>query len=118
MPGQIEKIRQRIALIEADIGDRADVRGVRFCMQIDGKQYVERSAAGEALVRFYIEAKARTRKIGNWKSAAGEIAVGQYAGFAVSVLIPTGASDGPCFLLKAVTPMRRIIPTTRKGWSG
>lgn len=30
----------------------------------------------------------------------GEIAVGQYAGFAVSVLIPTGASDGPCFVLK------------------
>lgn len=100
LPGQIEKIRQRIASIEADIGDRADVRGVRFCMQIDGKQYVERSAAGDALVRFYIEAKARTRKIGNWKSAAGEIAVGQYAGFAVSVLIPTGASDGPCFVLK------------------
>lgn len=100
LPGQIEKVRQRIGSIEADIGDRVDVRGVRFCMRIDGKQYVERSAAGEALVRFYIEAKARTRKIGNWKSAAGEIAVGQYAGFAVSVLIPTGASDGPCFVLK------------------
>lgn len=100
LPGRIEKLRQRIEAIEADIADRVDVRGQRFCMLIDGQHFVERAEAGEALVRYYVEAKARTRKIGNWKTSAGEIVVGQFAGFDLAVSIPTAAADGPSFLLK------------------
>lgn len=100
LPGRIEKLRQRIEAIEADIADRVDVRGQRFCMVIDGQHFVERAEAGEALVRYYVEAKARTRKIGNWKTSAGEIVVGQFAGFDLAVSIPTAAADGPSFLLK------------------
>lgn len=100
LPGRIEKIRERIGSVEADIADRADVRGNRFSMVIDGKRYIERSAAGEVLQRCYIEAKARTRKFGNWTSSPGEITVGQFAGFDLEVTIPTTADDGPCFILK------------------
>jgi N12 class adenine-specific DNA methylase/predicted RNA methylase len=100
LPGRIEKLRQRIEAIDADIADRVDVRGQRFCMVIDGQHFVERAEAGEALVRYYVEAKARTRKIGNWKTSAGEIVVGQFAGFDLAVSIPTAAADGPSFLLK------------------
>lgn len=95
LPGRIEKIRERIESVEADIGDRTDVRGNRFGMVIDGKCYHERSTAGEVLQRYYIEAKARTRKLGNWKSSPGEMSVGQFAGFDLAVSIPTGSSDGP-----------------------
>jgi N12 class adenine-specific DNA methylase/predicted RNA methylase len=100
LPGRIEKLRQRIEAIEADIADRVDVRGQRFCMVIDGQRFVDRTEAGNALVRYYVDAKARTRKIGNWKTAAGEIVVGQFAGFDLSVSIPTAGADGPSFLLK------------------
>jgi len=100
LPGRIEKLRQRIETIEADIADRVDVRGQRFCMVIDGQRFVDRTEAGNALVRYYVDAKARTRKIGNWKTAAGEIVVGQFAGFDLSVSIPTAGADGPSFLLK------------------
>lgn len=100
LPGCIEKLRQRIEAIEADIADRVDVRGQRFCMVIDGQHFVERAEAGDALVRYYVEAKARTRKIGNWKTSAGEIVVGQFAGFDLAVSIPTASADGPSFLLK------------------
>lgn len=100
LPGRIEKLRQRIEAIDADIADRVDVRGQRFCMLIDGQHFVERAEAGEALVRYYVEAKARTRKIGNWKTSAGEIVVGQFAGFDLAVSIPTASADGPSFLLK------------------
>ena len=64
---QSEKIRERIESVEADIGNREDVRGNRFGMVIDGKRYHERSIAGEVLQRYYSEAKARTRKFGNWE---------------------------------------------------
>ncbi|CAB1369000.1 DEAD/DEAH box helicase family protein [Denitratisoma oestradiolicum] len=100
LPGRIEKLRQRIEAIEADIADRVDVRGQRFCMVIDGQRYVDRTEAGNALVRYYVDAKARTRKIGNWKTSTGEIVVGQFAGFDLAVSIPTAAADGPSFLLK------------------
>lgn len=100
LPGRIEKIRQRIGSIEADIADRVDVRGVRFGMLIGGKSYSERSAAGDALVRYYSEAKARTRKIGNWNASVGEIVIGQFGGFDLAVSIPTAAAEGPCFMLK------------------
>mgnify|MGYP001219942349 FL=1 len=100
LPGRIEKLRQRIEAIDADIADRVDVRGQRFCMVIGGQHFVERAEAGEALVRYYVEAKARTRKIGNWKTSAGEIVVGQFAGFDLAVSIPTASADGPSFLLK------------------
>ena len=100
LPSRIEKIRERIESVEADIGNREDVRGNRFGMVIDGKRYHERSIAGEVLQRYYSEAKARTRKFGNWKSSPGEMSVGQFAGFDLAVSIPTGASDGPCFILK------------------
>ena len=76
MPGRIEKLRQRIEAIDADIADRVDVRGQRFCMLIDGQHFVERVEAGEALVRYYVEVKVRIWKIGNWKILAGEIVVG------------------------------------------
>lgn len=100
LPGRIEKFRQRIEAIDADIADRVDVRGQRFCMVIDGQRYVDRTEAGNALVRYYVDAKARTRKIGNWKTSTGEIVVGQFAGFDLAVSIPTAAADGPSFLLK------------------
>jgi hypothetical protein len=100
LPGRIEKLRQRIEAIEADIADRVDVRGQRFCMVIDGQRFTDRTEAGNALVRYYVDAKARTRKIGNWKTSAGEIVVGQFAGFDLAVSIPTAAADGPTFLLK------------------
>ncbi|TXT28561.1 MAG: DEAD-like helicase [Rhodocyclaceae bacterium] len=100
LPSRIEKIRERIESVEADIGNREDVRGNRFGMVIDGKRYHERSIAGEVLQRYYSEAKARTRKFGNWKSSPGEMSVGQFAGFDLVVSIPTGTSDGPCFILK------------------
>lgn len=100
LPGRIEKLRQRIEAIEADIADRVDVRGQRFCMVIDGQRFVDRTDAGNALVRYYVDAKARTRKIGNWNKSAGEIVVGQFAGFDMAVSIPTAAAEGPSFLLK------------------
>ena len=95
LPSRIEKIRERIQSVEADIGNREDVRGNRFGMVIDGKRYHERSIAGEVLQRYYSEAKARTRKFGNWKSSPGEMSVGQFAGFDLAV-----SSEGPCFILK------------------
>lgn len=100
LPGRIEKLRQRIEAIEADIADRVDVRGQRFSMVIDGQRYGDRTDAGNALVRYYVDAKARTRKIGNWKTSAGGIVVGQFAGFDLAVSIPTASADGPSFLLK------------------
>jgi hypothetical protein len=63
LPGRIEKIRERIASIEADIADQVDVRGNRFSMVIDGKRYSERSAAGEALQRYYIEGHVQNPKV-------------------------------------------------------
>jgi hypothetical protein len=87
-------------------------------MVIDGKQLQSSDRKRARRLRYYVEAKARTRKIGNWKTSAGEIVVGQFAGFDLSVSIPTAAADGPCFLLKGGEPTWHIIPTIPSGWSG
>ena len=65
-------------------------------MVIDGKHYVERSIAGEVLARYYIEAKARTRKIGNWKIlGGGDCRSGSLPASISRCPIPTGASRWP-----------------------
>ena len=50
LPKRIEKIRQRIAVIEADIAARQNVSGNRFAIEIDGKRYMDRAEAGNAIL--------------------------------------------------------------------
>jgi hypothetical protein len=83
--------------VEADLADRIDVRGKPFSMVIDGQHYTDRSAAGEALQRHYLEA--RSRKVG-WKAVREERSVGQFAGFDLGLSIPAASDDSPCFVLK------------------
>lgn len=97
LPGRIAKIRERIGSIEADLADRIDVRGKHFSMVIDGQHYTDRTAAGEALQRHYLEA--RSRNVG-WKAVREERSVGQFAGFDLDLSIPAASDDSPCFVLK------------------
>ncbi|WP_197483780.1 helicase-related protein [Ralstonia mannitolilytica] len=74
LPTRIERIKARIAAIEADIAARRDVSGNRFLMEVEGKRYTDRAEAGRALLH-----AVHGVRYGN------ERVIGQIAGFRVAV---------------------------------
>lgn len=50
LPGTIEHIKDRIAAMESDLIVRNKVSGQRFSIEVDGKQFTDRSEAGEAIL--------------------------------------------------------------------
>ena len=74
LPSRIERIKGRIAAIEADIASRRDVSGNRFLMEVEGKPYTDRTEAGNALLHAVHGVRYGSERV-----------IGQIAGFRVAV---------------------------------
>jgi N12 class adenine-specific DNA methylase len=74
LPSRIERIKGRIAAVEADIAVRRDVSGNRFLMEVEGKRYSDRAEAGNALLHAVHGVRSGSERV-----------VGQIAGFRVAV---------------------------------
>ena len=74
LPARIERIKGRIAAIDADIAVRRDVSGNRFLMEVDGKRYSDRVEAGNALLYAVHGVRHGSERV-----------IGQIAGFRVAV---------------------------------
>jgi len=74
LPSRIERIKGRIAAIEADIATRRDVSGDRFLIEVEGKRYTDRTEAGKALMHAMHGVRPGNERI-----------IGQIAGFRVAV---------------------------------
>ncbi len=74
LPARIERIKGRIAAIDADIAVRRDVSGNRFLMEVEGKRYSDRVEAGNALLYAVHGVRHGSERV-----------IGQIAGFRVAV---------------------------------
>lgn len=89
LPSRIERIKGRIAAIEADIAVRRDVSGNRFLMEVEGKRYSDRVEAGNALLHAVHGVRYGSERV-----------VGQIAGFRVAVKAATVREFGKALLIK------------------
>ncbi|WP_126448408.1 DEAD/DEAH box helicase family protein [Sulfuricystis multivorans] len=88
LPARIERLKDRIAAIKADIEARRDVSGNRFLMEVEGQQYTDRTKAGNAIMLATHGVRYGERVIG---SIAGFRVVVRTTGFGKKLVMLGGA---------------------------